>query len=319
MTAVEIGVDSRLGEAEVAEVLALVEEATALDGVSPLSEHVLLHLRHGGDERDLHLMARQAGTLVGYAHLDATDVVEGSSGELVVSPEHRRVRVGHDLVQQLIALSPDGRLRLWAHGGRADAAHLARSLGFEQVRVLWQMRRSLLASLPSATWPAGIRVREFRPGVDDEEWVEVNARAFADLPDQGGWTVDDLRRRMQESWFDARGFVIAESTRPEDAGRIAGFHWTKVHGRHGHAQHGHGQHGHEPIGEVYVVGVAPEWRGSGLGRALVLEGLAHLRRAGLAHAMLYVDASNTAAIRLYESLGFTRWDSDTLYRRVNPG
>jgi Acetyltransferases len=64
-----------------------------------------------------------------------------------------------------------------------------------------------------------------------------------------------------------------------------------------------------------VVGVAPEWRGTGLGRALVLAGLAHLRRVGLAQAMLYVDASNTAAIRLYESLGFTRWDTDTLYRR----
>ncbi len=309
MTAVEVGVDSHLDDAEVAEVLELVEQATASDGVSPLSEHVLLHLRHGGDERDMHLRAHRNGVLVGYAHLDTTDSVEGSSGELVVAPEHRRLRVGHDLVQRLIDLSPDGRLRLWAHGGRADAAHLARAMGFAQARVLWQMRRSLLASLPAASWPEGIRVRSFRPGVDDAAWVEVNAAAFADLPDQGGWTIDDLHRRMHESWFDARGFLIAESTHPGNEGRIAGFHWTKVHGRGAHG------HGHEPIGEVYVVGVAPEWRGTGLGRALVLAGLAHLRRVGLAQAMLYVDASNTAAIRLYESLGFTRWDTDTLYRR----
>ncbi len=312
MTAVEVGVDSRLDDAEVAEVLALVEQATAVDGVSPLSEHVLLHLRHGGDERDVHLRARRDGELVGYAHLDTTDVVEGSSGELVVAPDHRRLRVGHELVQQLIDLSPDGRLRLWAHGGRADAAHLARAMGFEQARVLWQMRRSLLASLPAASWPDGIHVRSFRPGMDDSAWVEVNAAAFADLPDQGGWTIDDLHRRMHESWFDAQGFLIAESTRPGHEGQIAGFHWTKVHGRD---EHGRDVHGHEPIGEVYVVGVAPEWRGTGLGRALVLAGLAHLRRVGLAQAMLYVDASNTAAISLYESLGFTRWDTDTLFRR----
>ncbi len=307
MTAVDVGVDTRLGDAEVAEVLALVEQATAIDGVSPLSEHVLLHLRHGGDDHDVHIRAHTNGTLVGYAHLDTTDVVEGSSGELVVAPDHRRLRVGHVLVQRLIELSPDGRLRLWAHGGRADAAHLARSLGFEQSRVLWRMHRSLADPLPVASWPDGISVRAFRPGADDEAWVEVNAAAFADLPDQSGWTIEDLRRRLHESWFDAQGFLIAESTRPGHEGQIAGFHWTKVHGRDAH--------GHEPIGEVYVVAVAPLWRGTGLGRALVLAGLEHLRRAGLAQAMLYVDASNTAAIGLYESLGFTRWDTDTLYRR----
>jgi mycothiol synthase len=307
MKGVEVGVDFHLGTDDVLEVLALVERATAHDGVSPLSEHVLMHLRHGGDERGVHLRAHISGELVGYAHLDTTDSVEGSSGEVVVAPDQRRRGIGHDLVQQLVELSPDGRLRLWAHGGRADAAHLARSLGFEQARVLWQMRRSLLASLPSVSWPQDIVVRSFQPGVDDDAWVALNAQAFADLPDQGGWTADDLRRRMRESWFDEQGFFLAESTRPGEEGTLAGFHWTKVHGRDAH--------GHEPMGEVYVVGVAPQWRGTGLGRALVLAGLAHLRRAGLPQAMLYVDASNTAAIRLYESLGFTRWDTDTLYRR----
>ena len=307
MTNIEVDVDFHLDAADVVEVVSLVEQATVNDGVSPLSEHVLMHLRHGGDERGMHLRARQAGVLVGYAHLDTTDSVEGSAAELVVAPDQRLRGIGHELVQRLMELSPDGRLRLWAHGGRADAAHLARSLGFEQVRVLWQMRRSLLASLPSVSWPDGIVVRSFQPGIDDEAWVSLNAHAFADLPDQGGWTGADLRRRMLESWFDEQGFFLAESTRPGEEGTLVGFHWTKVHGRDAH--------GHEPMGEVYVVGVAPQWRGTGLGRALVLAGLAHLRTAGLSQAMLYVDASNTGAIGLYESLGFTRWDTDTLYRR----
>ena len=311
MTTIDLRVDSRLSDPDVAEVLRLVDAAAQADGATPLSEHVLLHLRHGGDEHDVHVRALVDGSLVGYAHLDTTDTVEGSSGELVVDPNRRRGGVGHALVDRLIDLSPDHRLRLWAHGGRADAAHLARSRGFHQARVLWQMRRSLLASLPAPAWPDGIRLRAFEPGVDDQDWVAVNAAAFAELPDQGGWTISDLQRRLGESWFDPEGFLIAESTRPGQEGTIAGFHWTKVHGRHpdGYA------HGHEPIGEVYVLGVAPAWRGTGLGRALVLAGLAHLRRAGLAQAMLYVDASNTTAIGLYESLGFTRWDFDTLYRR----
>ena len=32
--------------------------------------------------------------------------------------------------------------------------------------------------------------------------------------------------------------------------------------------------------------------------------------------MLYVDADNEPAVRLYRSLGFTRWDVDTMYAHV---
>ena len=93
---------------------------------------------------------------------------------------------------------------------------------------------------------------------------------------------------------------------------MVGFHWTKVHGRLGSEDH----HQHQPIGEVYVVGTDPQVRGEGLGRALTVVGLRHLRSLDLGQAMLYVDSTNTAAIALYESLDFVRWDTDVLFRRV---
>ena len=302
---------------EVHAVAALVEAATETDGVRPLSEHVMLHLRYGGDDPVRNVLVYSRGQLAAYGHLDVTDRVAGASAELVVHPQHRGRGVGRRLVQATLAESPDGRLRLWSHGEHPGAAALAASLGFRQSRALWQMRRSLYAALPAPVWPDGVTVRTFEPGRDDEAWVRLNAAAFQDHPEQGQWSVDDLHRRLQEPWFDPEGFFLAER-----GDRLVGFHWTKVHGGEGphHPSvdgipHAHEGHGHEPIGEVYVVGVDPAEQGSGLGKALTLVGLRHLRHLGLPDAMLYVDADNTAAIRVYTALGFTRWETDVMFSR----
>jgi mycothiol synthase len=252
--------------------------------------------------------------------------VEGASAELVVHPEHRRRGVARRLTEQLLAESPDGRLRLWAHGGHPDAERLAESMGFRRSRSLWQMRRSLYSALPRPEFPPGVTVRTFRPGEDDEAWVTLNALAFADHPEQGALTVDDLHRRMREPWFDPAGFFVAtrgdaptEDGGATSDGRLVGYHWTKIHGDqevHDHVgPNSHEGHGHDPIGEVYVVGVDPAEQGGGLGRALTLVGLRHLRSRGLAQAMLYVDEDNAAAVRVYAGLGFTRWDTDVMYSR----
>ena len=74
-------------------------------------------------------------------------------------------------------------------------------------------------------------------------------------------------------------------------------------------------HDHPPVGEVYVVGVDPSERGRGLGPALTLLGLQHLRERGLPEVMLYVDEDNVAARRVYERLGFTRAMTDVCFTR----
>jgi mycothiol synthase len=287
--------------------IALLDRITEHDGMRPLSEHVWLHLKEGGDDRGQHVVARDAdGRFVGYAHLDVTDEVEGPSAELAVDPAERRHGLGRHLIEELLRHSPDGRLRLWAHGEQAGAAELASRMGFIRARVLWQMRRSLYAPLPRPVLPPGVEIRAFRVGVDEDAWLAVNARAFAALPDQGRWERADLDLRLDEPWFSPAGFLLAWR-----GDRLVGFHWTKVHGGLRSAS----GHQHAAIGEVYVVGVDPDERGSGLGRALTLAGLHHLRSLDLGQAMLYVDTTNTSAIRLYEGLGFARWDTDVLFRR----
>jgi mycothiol synthase len=300
----QISVHAKLDGPDITSVLDLVRAAAEADDVSPLSEHVLLHLRYGGDSRARNLLLVSGGVVAGYAHLDPTDPVAGPSGELVIHPAHRGQGLGLALLRALIAETAPRPLRLWSHGDLPAAAALAAAAGFERVRALWRMCRSLRAPLAEPKLAAGIAVRTFAVGRDEQAWLDLNAKAFAGHPEQGAWTRDDLSQREQEPWFDPAGFFLAER-----AGQLAGFHWTKIHGRGGTGA----AHEHQPIGEVYVVGVDPAEQGSGLGRALTLIGLRYLRAHGLSDVMLYVDAANTAAIRLYESLGFTHQDTDVMF------
>ena len=301
-----------LSPADVAEVLELASAATSADGVGPLSEDVLLQVRHGSTPpaRDVTLRAggqsSRGSALVGYAHLDAPDYA-GQDGdvtaELVVHPAHRRRGYGASLLATVLEMAGGHGVRIWAHGDLPGTAALARKFELTRIRALFQLRMPL-AEVPATdpVLPDGVTVRTFVPGADEAAWLEVNQRAFAHHPEQGSWTIKDLRLREAEPWFDPNGFFLAERD-----GRIAGFHWTKVH---------QPDDGAPPIGEVYVVGVDPGQQGGGLGRALTRTGLAHLRRLGLAEVMLYVDEDNPAAVKMYTALGFGRWSTDVMYRHA---
>jgi mycothiol synthase len=340
-----IEISGALPPGDVAAVTILTEAATEADGVRPLSEHVSLHLRYGGEGPDRHVLLLLGEIVVGYAHLDPTDTVAGSAAEVVVHPAYRRRGYGRLLVEAANEQTPDGRLRLWAHGDHPAARRLAESMGFRVVRRLEQLRRSLDPPLLELPLPETVRVRAFRPGADDAAWLALNARAFARHPEQGNWTRRDLAARMRESWFDPEGFLIAEED-GANGPRMVAFHWTKIHGGNrpgsgpghedgpgheggpGHlledgagrpateAGHETIPHGHDPIGEVYVVGVDPDHQRRGLGRSITVAGLRWLRDRGLPQAMLYVEADNRPALEVYRGLGFTRWDTDVMFYRA---
>jgi mycothiol synthase len=157
---------------------------------------------------------------------------------------------------------------------------------------------------------AAITTRPFRPGQDEQAWLEVNNRAFQRHPEQGGWTEQTLKARQAQPWFDPDGFLLHHRD-----GRLAGFCWTKVHRAEASS-----------LGEIYVVAVDPDFSGHGLGRQLTLAGLDHLVEKGCPEAMLYVDATNVPALKLYIDLGFTVNHIDRAYtgdvagpgRRVGP-
>jgi mycothiol synthase len=229
--------------------------------------------------------------LVGYAQLESG--TEWSGGQLVVSPEHRRQGVGTLLLQRLITGS-SSPLRVWAMGDTPAARALATAAGMTRQRELLIMERRLDDELPEPVVPAGVQIRTFGPGQDEQEWLRVNAAAFAHHPEQALIDGDDLADRMAEPWFDAEGFFVATI---DDT--IVGFHWTKQH--------------QDQLGEVYVLGIVPSAAGRGLGKALLLTGLRSLQQRGSTRVELYVEADHRAAIELYLSYGFATVSRDVMY------
>ena len=287
----------------------LAAAAARADGVAPLSEDVLLQVRHGSgaQARDLSLTAGD-GVLAGYAHLDAPDAEAqdgDASGELVVHPDYRRRGYGAALSSALIAGADGTGVRLWAHGELPGAVALAKTAGFTRFRALWQMRMPLAAAPASAPAAApGVTIRTFKPGSDEDAWLAVNRRAFAHHPEQGRITRADLAERMAEPWFDPAGFFVAVRDEPND-GSIVGFHWTKR------------EPGSE-TGEVYVIGVDPTAGVRGLGTPLLGVGLRHLREIGASEVDLYVEADNERALALYHRYGFSLVTADVMYAAPAP-
>ncbi|CAN5404579.1 mycothiol synthase [soil metagenome] len=292
----------------------LIERARSVDGQPPFSDGSLVGLAHG--ERRL-VRHEQSAAIVTTAKRGTNEA------EFVVEPDARRHGLGRALLHELLVAAP-GDLLLWSHGDHPGARALALHFGLQPVRELLQLRAGVVGrggvkagdgaggavgEISTSSIREGGRV-SIRPAANStsggpewrDAWVELNARAFAGHPEQGAVTRADLDTLMHEKWFDPDDVLLAW-----DGDKLVGYCWLKV-------EHDQDDAGTNSIGEFYVVGVAPEWQGRGLGRQLVAAGLARLAERGIREANLYVEGDNAAALRLYRSFGFDQHSIDVQYR-----
>lgn len=265
----------------------LVARAASADGQPPFSDQSLVELARGGRE----LVEVEGGAaVVGAAPDGAIEF------ELVVDPDVRGAGVGTALVETVLARHPSAEFA-WAHGDHPASRALAARFGFEPVRTLLQLRAGLDTPPPAALdRQNSLDLRAFRPDTDDAAWLDLNARAFANHPEQGRLTQRDLDDRRAEPWFDPEDFLLLW-----EGDELVGFCWLKLD---------------EGIGEFYAVGVDPEHQGEGLGRVLMEAGFARLAARGIRTAALYVEADNEPALALYRRYCFERHTIDVRYRRV---
>ncbi|MDE0065248.1 MAG: mycothiol synthase [Acidimicrobiaceae bacterium] len=204
-------------------------------------------------------------------------------------------RQGFDLQASLaewLASHRGETAQLWLREVDEKSHAVALASGFVPHRDLWQLR----CDLPNRV--SGLDTRPFSES-DIDAFVTLNNRAFDWHPEQGGLTVEAVRKSMTEPWFNADGFRLLDN----DDGRLMGFCWTKIH------------RGADPdLGEIYVIALDPDFHGRGLGKPMTLAGLEWLAAQGLADGMLYVESDNHVANATYAAIGFSRHHTDRAYR-----
>ncbi|OFT87837.1 mycothiol synthase [Corynebacterium sp. HMSC28B08] len=298
----------------------VLDRVTESDGVAPLGEAFLRGLRE--DRGHTHVVAFEKGEVVGVLAIDSDRVVE-----LAVLPSRRHAGIATRLFQALKQSAGfSGVVDVWAHGDGSEAQRFVATLDARRTRELLKMAVSCPPGSPRANEFAmmaerarksltgsGIKVLNYAEasekfGVDhvDEEWVRVNNEAFAWHPEQGGWSVEHLRREKDTGWFDPDGVLMLwiDDENPE----CMGFHWTKIPLAEREKDEG------QRVGEVYVVCLADAARGRKLGGPVTLVGMDYLMDRGVGEIELYVEGDNAPAVSTYGKLGFSVVHTDVVYR-----
>ncbi len=223
-----------------------------------------------------------------------------------VLEDRRREGIGRSLLTRVTAYasSLDAKvLHIEAPDGSVGAKHLLESNGFRPVRRYCKMRWEG-ESTPTVDVPEGFALRAFRYGIDEQALTDLQNATF-----NGSWgfcpnTVEEISARARSSRCHPDGIILITGE-----GRLAGYNWTTRTCPEDGA-----------VGWIEMTGVHPDFRSRGLGRAVVVAGMAHLKGNGVDSIELEVDSQNAPATTLYRRLGFRSVGQGIWYeKRLNTG
>lgn len=219
--------------------------------------------------------------------------------EVLIDPSltlHQVSSGGGQLLEQLLHktrtraddnVATIARSELWARPDTPASTDLANRISAQPSRELHQMQAPA-----SQLALSGPDTSTGYTDADLSDVIRLNNLAFADHPDQAGMTPERFHAEASQPWFTPAGLRLWRHD-----GQLVAFCWTKIHTV-------------PPVGEIYVVAVAPDAQGQGFGRLVTSAGIAWMAAQGNDRIMLYVEADNTAAVTVYSRLGFTTVRTD---------
>lgn len=266
------------------------------------SELVRQTLSHPSVHPETNLtLAHSGADLVGYYQL----FPEVPISRAVVAGGVLEAFRGHGIGRRLLSAAIEqvealevSVLHIQASADSDAARRLLESEGFEQVKDYWQMRWSGVG-LPELNLRPNFRLKSFTLGEDEAMLTELQNAAFGQHWGFCPNTVEEIAARVRIANTDPDGIIFVM-----DGDRPAGYNWTLRN-----------ENDYGKVGFVSMTGVHPEYRGNGLGTAVVVTGMEYLRQQGVDAIELEVDSENTPARELYLKLGYRQVHHSVWFER----
>ena len=212
--------------------------------------------------------------------------VDGGWIDVGVEPSVRRRGAGTALLRAAEGAATAEPTLLTALQSDPPGAAFARASGYEKAWEVWLMGIDLPEKIPEPEWPEGVSMRTY--GGEEAEAREIKQLldlAYAEEFHHQPATFENWSRFMfEDPMFDAGVWFLAVAD-----GKIVGaaLNWDE--------------------GYIKDLVVHPDWRGRGLGKALVYQTFGEFKRRGLPRVTLKTDSNNpTDAWRLYERAGMRK-------------
>ncbi|HKP54135.1 MAG TPA: GNAT family N-acetyltransferase [Chloroflexia bacterium] len=292
-----------------ADIPAVVDFINELEQLEPMGESIT----HAEYEQEYHRPDSQNFTRLLVTLLDAdgneariigrglvykSPSADHAFSRLHIHPNYRNQGIGTRLYEELEKIVAGTGAREWQFGFNELATCTRAFLtqrGFGLGYLSLDMRLAADQEVPEPQLPAGIDVRTFVAGQDEELLRQVYNTSFAGYQDHVESPLEEIIYWTQLPEFSAwDGIFIAFAG--EEA--VASC-WTRINLEENKRLG-------LDVGWIDSLGVVPAYRERGLGRALLLLGIRHLRRH-VPIVDLNVIAKNEKALGLYEGVGFRRY------------
>lgn len=264
-------------------------EGSSIDDVKQSVEEYLL--QPNLDVENNLFMYEDHGNLAGLAIVCPEPSIKRSVLILKIHPDYQCKNVQGTLID--IALKRASYLGASVlHIQVADNQFLTNILmnaGFKYVRTYWTMRWDL-QPLHSTAIPTKYSFRPYGRRGDAEILTKIQNDAFS-----GSWgfapnSPEEIEYRANMGITSHEGIIFLN-----EGTNVRGYCWTYILGS-----------GKEKVGVISMIGIDPKFRQRGLGKPLLEAGLKHLSSRNVSQVELEVDSNNTAATKLYISMGFTK-------------
>ena len=239
-------------------------------------------------------VADQGGNIIGCAGVFVETAIQRAILECTIHPLQRKKGVATELIHRAIRHAGESGskvVQVCISQNNLPAENLAARLGFEFIRHFYELRLDLNNVRLPAVEPSGYIIRSLGPDEADK-LTHIQNRAFADSWGFNANTPEEIAYRINLSGCAPENIIMAyQGNRP------VGYCWTRIMTEKNPAAGG-------LKGEIHMLGVDPDYRGKGIGRDVLLAGLADLKSKGVSIVELTADGEEPVALGLYESMGF---------------